>query len=178
MPDRKQVGKRLRFEIFKRDVFTCQYCGDHPPSAILHVDHIIAIAEGGTSDPDNLITSCAACNLGKGAKSLDSIPQSLSDRALEVREREEQIRGYESVMSERRARLDAIATEAAEIFERMNPGWTVNERGLISIRQFADKIGRQKVLDAMELACVRISDQTQIYRYFCGICWRTIRGEQ
>lgn len=31
----------LRFEVFKRDNFTCRYCGQAPPTAILEVDHII-----------------------------------------------------------------------------------------------------------------------------------------
>lgn len=40
--DRRNVSKRTRFEIFKRDGFACQYCGAHPPSVLLHVDHILA----------------------------------------------------------------------------------------------------------------------------------------
>jgi hypothetical protein len=65
--------KKLRFEIFKRDSFVCQYCGSHPPKAILHVDHIVPVADGGENDEDNLTTSCAACNLGKGARSLKDV---------------------------------------------------------------------------------------------------------
>ena len=34
---RKQISARIRFEIFKRDQFTCQYCGAHPPAVILQV---------------------------------------------------------------------------------------------------------------------------------------------
>lgn len=35
---RKKAGisKRLRFEVFKRDGFVCQYCGNHPPAVVLH----------------------------------------------------------------------------------------------------------------------------------------------
>ena len=35
---RKQISARIRFEIFKRDQFTCQYCGAHPPAVILQVE--------------------------------------------------------------------------------------------------------------------------------------------
>lgn len=63
------IGVKLRFEIFKRDNFTCTYCrrtswGD---KVKLHVDHIIPRSRGGTDKPSNLTTSCADCNLGKGA---------------------------------------------------------------------------------------------------------------
>lgn len=39
MAERKSLSKKTRFEVFKRDSFECQYCGAHPPSTILHVDH-------------------------------------------------------------------------------------------------------------------------------------------
>ncbi|MEY5098935.1 MAG: hypothetical protein RJA36_1654, partial [Pseudomonadota bacterium] len=70
MSDRKKFSKRTRFEIFKRDGFTCQYCGAHPPGVLLHLDHIVALAAGGADDEDNLITACEPCNLGKGARDL------------------------------------------------------------------------------------------------------------
>lgn len=64
------VSKRIRFEIFKRDVFTCQYCGSRPPDVVLEVDHIEPRAAGGGNENINLITSCFDCNRGKGKKPL------------------------------------------------------------------------------------------------------------
>ena len=37
---RKGLSKKIRFEVFKRDRFTCQYCGSQAPQAILVVDHV------------------------------------------------------------------------------------------------------------------------------------------
>ena len=58
---------RLRFEIFKRDFFTCQYCGrsikEH--KIVLNCDHIHPKAKGGEFKAKNLTTSCEECNLGK-----------------------------------------------------------------------------------------------------------------
>lgn len=68
---RKPVSKRLRFETFKRDSFTCQYCGRKSPDVILEADHIEPVAAGGGNDILNLITSCTDCNRGKSDKSLD-----------------------------------------------------------------------------------------------------------
>lgn len=62
---RKGLGKRLRFEIFNRDRFTCRYCGAQADQAKLVIDHIIPVAKGGTNDPVNLITACEPCNQGK-----------------------------------------------------------------------------------------------------------------
>lgn len=59
---------RLRFAILERDAFTCRYCGRKAPDVELHVDHVVAIARGGTNEPENLVTSCADCNLGKASK--------------------------------------------------------------------------------------------------------------
>lgn len=66
------IGKTRRFEIFKRDGFTCQYCGSRPPDVILEVDHIIPIAGDGTDDDVNLITACFNCNRGKRDRKLEN----------------------------------------------------------------------------------------------------------
>ena len=65
MTARKAISKRLRFAIFARDKFTCRYCGKQPPEVVLVIDHMIPVAEGGTNEETNLITSCP-CNAGKG----------------------------------------------------------------------------------------------------------------
>ena len=67
---RKSIPKSVRFEVFKRDSFKCQYCGASAPDVILEVDHIVPVAEGGENDMMNLITSCRDCNRGKGKKKL------------------------------------------------------------------------------------------------------------
>jgi len=56
---------KLRFETFKRDNFTCQYCGRHAPQVKIVADHIIPVSKGGETSMNNLITACEECNLGK-----------------------------------------------------------------------------------------------------------------
>lgn len=61
----------LRYFILKRDSFRCVLCGRSPAlehGLILHVDHIIAWANGGATVTDNLRTLCIHCNLGKSDK--------------------------------------------------------------------------------------------------------------
>ena len=50
------VSKKLRFEIFKRDNFTCRYCGKKTPEVVLEIDHIIPKSKKGKDDESNLIT--------------------------------------------------------------------------------------------------------------------------
>ena len=71
---RRSTGKRLRFEVFKRDLFACQYCGAQPPGAVLVIDHVEPVAAGGTSTIDNLITACETCNQGKADRALGNVP--------------------------------------------------------------------------------------------------------
>ncbi len=40
---RKSISKKIRFEIFKRDAFSCQYCGKSAPDVILHIDPGFAV---------------------------------------------------------------------------------------------------------------------------------------
>lgn len=70
MSERKSLSNKTRFEIFKRDNFTCQYCGKSAPEVVLNVDHIEPVSKGGSNDISNLITSCFECNNGKGNKKL------------------------------------------------------------------------------------------------------------
>lgn len=62
--------RMTRFEIFKRDKFTCQYCGRRPPAVMLELEHVRPVSAGGTADAWNLVTACHDCNQGKLARPL------------------------------------------------------------------------------------------------------------
>ena len=40
------------------------------PDVVLHVDHVVPVAAGGTTSEDNLLTACEECNLGKGVRAV------------------------------------------------------------------------------------------------------------
>ncbi len=68
---RGSVSAKLRFQIFQRDNFRCNYCGMSQSDGVkLHVDHKVSKHDGGSDEPENLVTSCRDCNLGKGKTSL------------------------------------------------------------------------------------------------------------
>lgn len=178
MAKRQGISKKTRFEVFKRDGFTCQYCGNHPPHVILHIDHITAVAAGGGNDLDNLVTSCQPCNLGKSARPLTVVPQSLSDKAAEVAEREAQLKGYQEIMEGRRDRIEG---EMWRVAEEIDPGSSergMNRGWLASIRMFIERLGVHEVLDAADIARGKYSyGGKKTFLYFCGICWRKIKGD-
>lgn len=176
MAKRKAISTKARFEVFKRDGFVCQYCGGHPPTVVLHVDHIVPVVGGGGNEMDNLVTSCDRCNLGKGATPLDAIPASLKSRAAEVAEREAQIRGYSEVMAQQRERIESDAWEVADIFVEQFRKDGIRKDYFQSIRQFVEKLGVHECIRAMEIATSRKPwSQDSCFRYFCGICWTMIR---
>ena len=67
---RKSISPKTRFEVFKRDGFTCKYCGRRSPDTVLEVDHVTPVSSGGHNGQENLVTSCFYCNRGKGASGI------------------------------------------------------------------------------------------------------------
>ena len=54
-----------RFNVFLRDKFACQYCGDRKD---LTFDHLLPKSRGGLTDWNNVVTACSSCNVKKGGK--------------------------------------------------------------------------------------------------------------
>lgn len=89
-PTRYPSHARLRAAVFARDKFSCVRCGASPQSvpvdydgrktlyterrcrsgyrACLHVDHKLALCNGGTNDFGNLQTLCECCNAAKAGR--------------------------------------------------------------------------------------------------------------
>lgn len=71
MKTSRTVSPRLRFKVFMRDNFACQYCGRTvEDGAKLEADHIVAYSKGGETILENLRTACWTCNNGKSNETL------------------------------------------------------------------------------------------------------------
>jgi hypothetical protein len=172
--NRKPLSKRVRFEVFKRDEFACQYCGATPPSAILEVDHIDPVANGGTDDLDNLITACFACNRGKSAVPLSVVPQSLADKAAEVAEREAQLAGYQAILRAKRERLEE---DVWTVFAHWRGQESTTHNRFNSVKRFVELLGLDDVLDAVDVTlAAHIYNENREFRYFCAVCWNKVRA--
>lgn len=68
--------KLLRKEIFRRDGYTCQYCGRKTRQ--LTIDHVIPRHKGGEHAWNNLVSACRACNRKKGGRSPQEARMTLS----------------------------------------------------------------------------------------------------
>lgn len=187
MAKRKSTGKRQRFNIFKRDRFTCQYCGNTPPTVVLVVDHIVPVAAGGESDESNLITSCEACNQGKADGLLSDVPRPLSDSLQAQIEQREQYEEYNKWLIASRKREQKAVQELGSYWCDLHckPGedgkWIVSKTRLSSISTFCRRLPTVEIYEAMEIAHSRKpprhSDE-DTWKYFCGICWSKIRQRE
>ena len=67
-----------RRNLFKRDRFTCQYCGDQPGLKELTIDHVTPRSRGGVSSWENCVLACVRCNSRKA----DRTPREVGMRLL------------------------------------------------------------------------------------------------
>lgn len=153
MTERAPVSAKTRFEVFKRDKFTCQYCGAKAPEVILHCDHIVPVAEGGSSDILNLITSCAKCNGGKGARPLSNtqVFDRQVDALAELEERRQQL----EMMVRWRDELQGLAKETVNVIAEKvaeRGGFGPNEAGLADIKRWLKRYTVEELLAAIDEA--------------------------
>lgn len=152
--ERKAIPKSIRFDVLKRDLFKCQYCGAPAPEVMLHVDHIEAVARGGTNDLTNLITACEGCNLGKSDKPLGENATVEKSRAQmeELQARREQL---EMMMEWRKGLrdLDSVRIDdLASYWKSYTKGWELNSVGKTMLAKLASKYTTEEICTAMDAA--------------------------
>jgi len=64
----KKAAKFSRSNLFLRDLYQCQYCGDTFDHKELTLDHVIPRSEGGKTTWENSVTACKPCNHKKSTK--------------------------------------------------------------------------------------------------------------
>ncbi|MEN6388852.1 MAG: HNH endonuclease [Syntrophomonas sp.] len=150
--NREPISKRLRFEVFKRDAFTCQYCGKTAPNVILEVDHIEPVSKGGKTTMLNLITSCKECNRGKSNIKLsdNSAIEKQQKALLELSEKQEQLRMLlkwrSGLLKIENEELDAVLNNWTRI-----TGYHLTESGMSIIKKQLKDFGVRAVLEAMDI---------------------------
>jgi len=176
---RKPISKRLRFKIFQRDSFTCNYCGQKPPKTILEVDHIVPVSKGGDDMEENLITSCFDCNRGKSDKSLTEVITSKTLNTELLIEKELQIKEYNKIVDSIRKRIKLETEEVVSVFTKdFRVKFITENFKNSSIKRFIEELGKHEVIDAMYIACDKCIYADVALRYFCGICWNKIKNKK
>jgi DNA replication protein DnaD len=170
LASRKSTGTRLRFNVFKRDDFTCQYCGRRTPQVVLELDHVVPVSAGGTNDIDNLITSCWECNRGKADGLLgDRTPfTSTHEKTISILERELQLKEYNEVKRQQREREDADIAELLWYWDELagRAARKVPEPNIL--RHWLRIFAVDQIKDAMEIAMERAGDWRGC-KYMSGI---------
>jgi hypothetical protein len=171
------LSKRIRFEIFKRDGFKCAYCGAPPTAGVLHVDHITPVAEGGTDDPENLVTSCPGCNLGKSAVPLthQAIPSFDPEAALE---HAEQLRSWAEAQRDVRSAKKSVEQEMVNLWCSCvgtdSCSWDVPKR----LVKLSAEWPMPKLVEALEIVGSKdhLLNDTHRLRYLYGILrnWKEV----
>lgn len=176
-----EITKKLRFEIFKRDGFACQYCGRRPPDVVLELDHIDPKANGGTNLEINLITSCFDCNRGKGARRLGEVhPRPDADVAyLQVQQEIAEAKRYldasrvrEKIMADVTDRLQDLWCETYE-----SEYVPVDQQWVSWLNTFSAEEIERAIRIAAKLKNRKPHTETyQLIKYVSGVLWR--RREQ
>lgn len=154
MTKRKALTKTLRFEVFKRDSFACQYCGQKSPDVLLEVDHIEPVSKGGTNDLLNLVTSCKTCNAGKSDRRLSdsSVVEKQRRQLEELQERKEQI---EMMFQWQKSLLDlddSVTDQLASYWSEVVPGYSLNENGKKTLKKLRKTFEISEIMAAMKIA--------------------------
>ncbi|MEX0775885.1 MAG: HNH endonuclease [Phycisphaeraceae bacterium] len=151
---RKSLPKKIRFEVLKRDSFQCQYCGASAPNVLLQIDHVKPVANGGTNDILNLITSCTECNSGKGARELDDDAALVKqqNQLQELNERREQLELMIQWKEELSNLKETLVDRVAEHWSKRVGGFSPTETGLQTLRRLVKQHGYADVVDAVDTA--------------------------
>lgn len=168
------INKKQRFEIFKRDNFTCQYCGKSSPQVVLEIDHIIPKNEGGQDSHENLITSCFDCNRGKGKMLLEDYKEGTdpTEQAILLLERERQLKEYNEVVKKVRKRKNADFDNIIDFWDERFDSTKCPAKVIMRALDF---IPREKIFEAIDICnrgYTKHGDKSwneSILAYFFGI---------
>ncbi len=81
----KWINPVTRKRLYKRDDYTCVYCGDSvEDGARLSLDHVIPCELGGENAHDNLVTACFSCNSAKRDLTMRAWFVVLRDRGVDT----------------------------------------------------------------------------------------------
>lgn len=177
------LSKKVRFEIFKRDQFRCRYCGKPVGlGVVLEVDHIVPVAEGGTNDPANLVTSCFDCNRGKSKRLLSDpgvIEADHKQRVKAFKEQREQIRALIEYSKDQENLVSELTRDVVRpILESLaEPEKDIPNDWKQSVKLFLEVLGFVEVQKASMIAADRFlfGNANDPFLYFCGICRKSMR---
>lgn len=176
------ISRRLRYEVLRRDSYTCRYCGAKAPEVKITADHVVPVALGGTDEPSNLVAACDDCNGGKTSTTPDApVVADVSEDALR----------WARAMAEAANQMRAEFAERQDVysqFEEWWGGWTYGfkkepipkpDDWRNSVDGF---LAAGLPLDVLQWcvnkAMTSKATPESTWRYMCGIAWRKVNELQ
>lgn len=177
MGKRKTLSKKIRFEVFKRDKFTCQYCGRMAPDVVLEVDHIKPVAEGGNDGILNLITSCRDCNRGKGKVRL-SDNQEVKKQQEQLKDLADKREQMEMLIEWRNGLADFETSQAEKLSEYIETvsGYGCSEHGIRSLKKLLRQFSFHEIVNGIDISFSRYYEDDEgswalAFNKIGGVCY-------
>lgn len=180
-----QISRRLRFEILRRDGYTCRYCGASAPDVQLELDHVVPDTLGGSNDASNLVTACVACNRGKSSVPPDAvIVEDVAQDAIRwARAMKEAAKAKRAERAGMRQLCNLFAAYYDDIFK--GAPVEVPDSWPDSIEQFIIAgLTVEDMVPLLETVKRKVGwgryevHPDKAWRYFCGCAWRAISDLQ
>lgn len=177
------IGKRMRFEVLRRDNHTCRYCGAHAPDVELAVDHVIPEALGGPTVPENLTTACVDCNTGKASIGPDApIVEDVAQDTLR----------WQQAIRDAGEQIAADLEAENAVLHRFNAEWCrwhvgQDEEAMVprpanwkqSVMTFHKSgLPEVQILNLITVAMESKAQPANTWRYYCGCVWNAVRTLQ
>lgn len=179
---RQPISKRLRYEVLRRDGFTCRYCGAKAPDVEITVDHVNPVVLGGSSTAENLVAACRDCNAGKTSTTPDT--PIVGDVESDALRWALAMKTAANVQYEQRARIAAYILE----FDLTWTSWHYEHDGSDhEIQRPGDWENSVRTWFAVGMpiaVLTELVDQTMPrrtrdpWKYFCGAVWRYLDQQQ
>jgi hypothetical protein len=178
-------SKRMRFEVFQRDRFTCYYC--HARDVQLELDHVVPQALGGPddNDPAHYVAACADCNRGKtstspGAPLVAAVAEDAVRWAQAMRAAQDQMledakgRAVDRVQFDEWWRAWSSGSAETRLEAPRDPGWELTVDQLISAGL---PLPILKDCISLSMTQKKVLPENK-FRYMCGIAWTRVRQLQ
>lgn len=173
------VTKRTRYEVLRRDNFTCRYC--RSTDGEMTIDHVVPIALGGTDDPGNLVAACRDCNAGKTSTQPDA--QTVTDVSEDALRWAQAMKQAGELLEAKAEPGEAYARLFEERWGDYHTGGEFNRKPIYKPSGWRDSLAAFRKAGLPESSMLRAVDKAMgkdnvrpddTFRYFCGICWRMI----
>lgn len=147
------ISKRTRYEVLKRDSFTCQYCGRQAPDVLLEVDHINPKSKGGSNDILNLVTSCIDCNRGKSNIELsDDSALKKQKSQLDILQKKREQLSEMFAWKKELLKLEELTIRELSSYWHSLTNYYLTDYGMNSMKPVVSIYGIDEVMESMKIA--------------------------